>query len=288
MPEFGEVIAVPDAGMHVEEKCPFCPVDKQKRDLTSYIGKDNDSTKLASKLTANSDPKSNHLYFDVEFEIYRRYSAEAHHLICGNEVMKEEGEIEKYLIHTSKKTSQGSAGFLDPNDVGYDINNAKNGIWLPSVPDIFRKADGEPDFWWGDQSDWNRKNPTLLSRVSIGEWQRGDAAFIVMEAVKRQFHKGPHEDVGDATNNYVVMAISRLRQVTVFLEHFAENCPMENDGSKRKQPPYVPPYGIIALLDLLSKSLAKELKGHPGSWNYYISEFALQCSQWWKRQSVTE
>ncbi len=284
MPEFGEVIAVPDAGMHEEEKCPFCPVDKQKRDLTSHIGKDNNSKTLAENLEGDDDRKSDHLYFDVEFNIYRRYSAEAHHLICGNEVLKEEGEVEKYLIHKSKKTSKGSAGYLEPNDVGYDVNRAKNGIWLPSVPDLFRKTEGEPSRWWGDQTDWNRKNPTKPPRVSLGEWEKCDAAFIVMEAVKRQFHKGPHEDVGDASNNYVVMAISRLRQVTVFLEHFAENCPMEDDGSKRKQPPFVPPYGIVSILDLLSKSLSQELKGHPDSWNYYISEFALQCSLWWKRQ----
>src|SRR5690606_6946458 len=134
------------------------------------------------------------------------------------EVLKEEGEVEKFLIKDSKKTSKGAAGLLQPNDVAYDVNCAENGIWLPSVPDMFRKtAEGEPERWWGDQTSWNRRNVKagLPPRVSLEEWEKMDAAFVVMEQVKRQFHKGQHGKVGKPDKNYVDMAISRLRQVTV-------------------------------------------------------------------------
>jgi hypothetical protein len=281
--EFFEMVFIaPDEG-HSEGKCPFCPLEKKKIDKTSYIGKDNNSDTLGNNLEAAGDTKDKHLYFDVEFELYRKYSAEAHHLICGNEVLKEEGEVEKYLIEDAKTTSKTKAGFLQPNDVGYDVNSANNGIWLPSVPDMFRITNKEPARWWGDQKQWNRKNSTKPPRISLEEWEKCDAAFIVMEEVKRQFHKGSHGHVGEPHNNYVKMAISRLRQITVFLKHFAEKCPMEEDGSSRKKPPYYPPYRLIKLLDALSKNLERELDGHPDTWNYFISDYALQCSQWWKK-----
>lgn len=281
--EFGEAVAVPVSGDH-EGECPFCPYEKSPAEnKVSYIGKDNNSSTLAENLEADGDKKSEHLYVDTDFELYRQYSAEAHHLICGNEVLKEEGEVECYLIKQSKQTSKGSAGYLEPNDVGYDVNSAKNGIWLPSVPDMFRKVEGEPERWWGDQKVWNKKHSSKPPRVSISEWEKVDAAFIVMEAVKRQFHKGPHGSVGEPHNNYVVMAINQLRQVTVFLNYYAEVCPMEDDGSTRDEPPFYPPNSIIFLLNLLSSSLEKELEGHPSTWNYYISEYALQCSNWWKK-----
>ena len=79
------------------------------------------------------------------------------------------------------------------------------------------------------------------------------------------------------------MALNRLRQVTVYLNHFAETCPMENDDSARDEPPFYPPYKVIRILNLLSDSLEQELKGPPSTWNYYISEYALQCSTWWKK-----
>ncbi len=281
--EFGEAVAVISITEHQGE-CPFCPLEKVKAEnKVSFIGKDNKSGTLEKNLEKIGDIKADHLYMDIDYEIYRQYSAEAHHLICGNEVLKEEGEVECYLIKSSKKTSKEQPGYLEPNDVGYDVNSSGNGIWLPSVPDMFRKIGGEPERWWGDQKTWNKKNADKPPRVSIDEWEKVDAAFIVMESVKRQFHKGPHGNVGEPSNNYVVMAINRLRQVTVYLNHFAEICPMEDDGSKRDEPPFYPPNGVIKILNLLSDSLEKELEGHPSTWNYYISEYALQCSNWWKR-----
>lgn len=279
--ELGEGVAVTDTTEH-EGDCPFCPLEKNNiQDKVSYIGEDNDSTELGNNLEKRGDTKREHLYGD---QVYGQYSVEAHHLICGNEVLKEEGEVERYLIKQSKKTSKKQSGYLEPNDVGYNINSAKNGIWLPSVPDMFRKIeDKEPERWWGSQKKWNKDNADKPVRISIEEWEKVDAAFIVMKAVERQFHKGPHKRVGEPDNNYVVMAINRLRQVTVYLNHYTEICPMEDDGSTREKEPYYPPNGVIMILDLLSDSLKRELLGDPSTWNYFISKYALQCAAWWKK-----
>lgn len=285
--EFPEAVAIPTG--HAADKCPFCPLEQTPNSNVAKIGKDNDSTTLGNNLDAAGDDKQDHLYFDVEYEIYRDYSAEAHHLICGNEVLKEEAQVEKYLIKDSKTTTKGAAGWLQPNDTAYDVNCAENGIWLPSVPDMYRKAEQrEPDVWWGDQTKWNRKKAAgVPDRDSLEDWARFDSAFIVMESVKRQFHKGPHENVGEPHENYVVMAIGRLRQVTAFLNHFRDVCPMEADGTPKTNPPYYPPHGLPRLLHLLSENLRRELTGPPETWNYYISDFAMACSKWWKRHLST-
>lgn len=275
----------PGALPHDSDACPFCPVDAAPRDLTSKIGKDNKSGTLGTNLEAAADPKADHLYFDVDFDLYRNYSAEAHHLICGNEVLKEEAELEKYLVAQGKKTSKGAAGLLKPNDVGYDINHAKNGIWLPSVPDLFRRTKGRrPDRWWGDQKAWNAKRPAKTPpRMSLDEWERFDAAFIVMEAVKLQFHKGEHGAVGEPHNNYVREGIRRVRELTVTCQTYSTECPMKK-GEPTKKPPFVPPYKLIRMLNSVSKGLSRELKGPPESWKFFISEYALRCSNFWVKE----
>jgi len=267
-----------------DPECPFCPVDRTPRSVTSRIGKDNASRTLGANLEGSEDHKVDHLYFDVDYEIYRRYSAEAHHLICGNEVLKEEGEIETFLVKQGTTTSKGAAGKLEPNDVGYDVNHANNGIWLPSVPDMFRRTQGQrPARWWGDQARWNGKYPKRPARVSLEDWEKADAAFIVMEAAKRQFHKGEHGSVGEPHNNYVEEAIRRVRRLTIVCQAYSKVCPMEA-GEPKKDPPFVPPYRLIGMLDDVSRGLGRELTGSPETWNFYISEFALRCSQFWKRE----
>jgi hypothetical protein len=282
--EFGEAVSF-TPGVHEPEKCPFCPLEKKTDpDKKARIGKDNDSETLGKNLAAARDLKAEHLYYDCDFEIYRTYSAEAHHLICGNEVMKEEAQVEKYLIKEGAQTSKGAAGYLKPNDVAYDINGAGNGIWLPSVPDMFRAiGKKKPDRWWGDQTRWNKKHPDKPQRASLEEWEKADAAFIVMGAVKRQFHKGEHGAVGQPHDNYVKMAIGRLSLVSLLAEHYSDLCPMEEDETPRDKPPYWPAHGLAKILDLLSDNLKAELEGPPESWNFYISEFARSCSLQWKR-----
>lgn len=271
------------ANAHDGEKCPFCPLDKEKKDLTSYIGKHNKSSTLGRRLSAAGDKKEDHLYVDSE---HGKYSAEAHHLICGNEVLKEEGTLEKYLIVQSKTTSKGAAGVIDSdlNDVGYDVNSAKNGIWLPSVPYAHMGGRGRPapERWWGDQTTWNRENPEKPARISLEEWEKTPMAFAVMQAVGLQFHKGEHGAVGQPHENYVKEAIKRLREISLLAENYSKVCPMNEDGSARTEPPFYPPYRLISALNTLSAGLAEELKGPPDSWNYYISEFALECAYVWK------
>lgn len=279
MSEFKESIEIP-RGTHTEDKCPFCPPNEEPSSKTSHIGEDNDSEILSKNLEASGDRKYNHLYSDSQ---YGDYSAEAHHLICGNEVLKEEGEMEKFLVVQGRKTSKGAYGKLEPNDVGYDINAHENGVWLPSVPLMFMKTNGQnPDVWWG------KKRNSKDKRKRLSEKEKSEISFIVMQETELQFHKGPHGKIGEPHNNYAVMAISRLRQLTVFVEHYSTKCPMDADGAKRTDPPFRPPYAIVPRLHSLSRALKAELEGRPESWNYFISEHALECSRFWKLERLKD
>jgi hypothetical protein len=261
--EFKEAVAPPV--IHVDEKCPFCPVDKKPNDkIVAKIGEDNAPSTLGKNLIAAGIPKKDYLEDEDDVLAYGEFSAEAHHLICGNEVLKEEGEVEKYLIKEARQTSKGAAGLLKPRDVPYDVNAAENGIWLPSTRDEFRITKrGQPP-----------ESGTLWS--GLEESEKENDAFAVMEGVKRQFHKGSHGNAGQPHNNYVKEAIARLKQVRVWVSKYSEICPMEEDAPK-KEPPYYPPDGIVDMLNLLSANLRKELIGPPETWNFFISDLAWKC-----------
>ncbi len=122
MSEFLEAVNIPDVHGSIEDtKCPFCPiVIGPAPEHVAKIGRDNSSETLGSNLEG-IDPKSNHLYEDSE---HGQYSVEAHHLICGNEILGDEKEVEKYLITQNKQTTKGKPGLIENelHDVNWDVN----------------------------------------------------------------------------------------------------------------------------------------------------------------------
>lgn len=273
MTEFAEAVAIPLSG-HESEKCCFCPLEKEQEPTrVAKIGKHNASTTLDKNLEAIGDKKANHLYID---SVHGDYSLEAHHLICGNEILGDEKEVEKYLITQNKTTTKGAAGLIENtlHDVAWDVNAARNGIWLPSVPDLYRIIDGDPSIWWGEQT---KKS----GRKFLTEPEKENISFIVMKAVGRQFHKGSHTSAAPPDKSYVRFGLDNLNKVTKVLEYYSKTCPME-DGDKKKRdgPPYRPPHKIAKTLDLLSDVLKKELIGAPSTWKFFISKFALKCHVW--------
>jgi len=275
MTQFALAVAIPTSG-HDPEKCCFCPIETKKNPkVIAKIGKNNDSGTLGAALEKSSDPKSNHLYEDSEHGFY---SAEAHHLICGNEILGAEKEVEKYLITQDKETTKGAAGYIEKtlHDVDWNVNAARNGIWLPSVPVVYTNKGGDPAVWWGKQD--KKKNP---DRKFLKEGERNSISYVVMKEVERQFHKGPHGSAAPPHQSYVDLGIEELKKVKALLKYYSKECPME-DGRKKKRaaPPYRPPHGISTTLDLLSDRLKDELVGPPKTWKFFVSKYALRCQKW--------
>ena len=273
MSEFGEAVQLPESG-HDSDKCCFCPLEKEQiPERKAKIGKDNNSGTLGGNLRKKGDDEANHLFED---SIHGKYSVEAHHIICGNEILADEKEVEKFLITRNKQTTRKAPGHIENtlHDVEWDINAARNGIWLPSVPDKYRKIDGEPEVWWGEQTK-------ISGRKYLSPSEKSKISFIVMKAVGRQFHKGSHKSAAPPHQSYVDLGIDELKKVRKVLIYYSQKCPME-DGEKKKRdsPPYRPPHGIANTLDLLSDRLKQELLGPPKTWKYFISKFALKCHEW--------
>jgi len=260
---------------HDKNKCPFCKEDAPAEKGVAVIGKDNNSKTLGDNLESSPDPdpKADHLYEDSE---HGMYSAEAHHLICGNEILGDHKHMEKFLVTTTKDTSKHGKGFIEDElgDVPWDVNSSRNGIWLPSVPDMYRKTGGKaPDVWWGYQ-----KKST--GRTSLRVKQKREIAYKVMEAEKLQFHKGSHKNAAKPERNYVKLGKEELDNIKKFVKYYSKECPTETNGKKRGTQPIYPPCGLATILDLLSDRLKMELEGHPRSWNYFISVLARECRDW--------
>lgn len=136
---------------HDENECPFCQEnedvapdgvssqeqawDEDERSDDDYYTKKigNNSGTLEKNMAANGEPRPQD--WTLSYPVYdckgnkinlpdsHQITPNPHHLIPGNESLK---EVEKLL-----KWMYASEGHIE-KDINYDVNNAENGIWLPS------------------------------------------------------------------------------------------------------------------------------------------------------------
>jgi hypothetical protein len=266
--ELGELVdaAVPHEENDEDVPCPFCPRPVQEK-FATYPGARNDSAVLEAimgdpdKLTtrqANARPKNgaDHrqsasdpkpkpapIFSDEE---YGAYSAEAHHLISGNQAMKGH-EIEHWIV----------AGKLVSMDTGYSINNADNGEWLPSIPEQYKGG------------KW--------SALSFAD--KLDIAGRPMAEGIGQFHKGPHnisdkDDPGELHTSYPTYVKGLLTDLFELIVGWSQACPV-CEPVAAKNGPYLPNWRIHDMLDAVSRSIGEDLTGPPESWDYFISKLAM-------------
>jgi hypothetical protein len=180
--------------------------------------------------------------------VHGDYSCEAHHLISGNQAMKNE-PIEEWLCKSKGKIVK---------DTGYSINNSDNGVWLPSIPDKYKSGE-----WGSKKYD-----------------EKYEIAKKAMDSNKGQFHKGPH-DITDPEDPFGKYHISykdylkkELQKLHDRIRLWASGCflcekiDMENG-------PFKPNYKLHNMLDRLSDKVKDDLTDAPSSWSYFISKIAM-------------
>lgn len=273
MTDILEVVAV--AVIHTTENvnCPFCP-DEEPEPFTTYPGDANNSGVLgdvmqdpnllvskqsgcrpkerAPKRQSPSDakPKPNPIYHCDFGGVPHIYTCEAHHAISGKQAMKNH-KVEQWIWVDGKKD------FEIEKDTGYSINNADNGVWLPSVP----------------------------VHLSTGQWgglarsRKQQIAYQVMDANKGQWHKGPHnisdkEDKleGKLKDKYDTHLKGQLTKINDRIVSWSEKCKFckEKDDGK-----LWPNHKVHDMLDSLSKIIIEELEGPVAGWETFISRLAL-------------
>ncbi|MCA9707148.1 MAG: AHH domain-containing protein [Myxococcales bacterium] len=271
--QIGEMIHV-FLGMVLQDRCPFCTDPDDPESYTTYEGAKNSSKKLRtimndpSCLTAeqggarpkdgtkgkqsidDTNTSPNPIYRDDTTQYpglsapIGAYGNEAHHSISGNECMK--GEPIEDVIKNKNGEYEG--------ETGYSINNAANGVYLPSWSRA-RWGSGRPDGTWGDLSDGLK--------------------YDIMKAAMRsgagQAHIGSHDGKTTAKHpqSYPNHVKTKLSEITDRIASMRLECPEAKDKD-----PWPVPYGVNQWLDDLSRGISAHLKGHPRSWKYFVSQYA--------------
>ena len=245
--EMGESAALIEqiAAIEHDDDCYFCKAEKPaKEDILDLDDEDKNYTasgepppdgvvfkncaaKLGSRLRAAGDSPPE----------LKPYIFAAHHLIPGNASFKKSDLFTsgKYMIQEGNKEG----------NIGYDINAAANGVWLPGN--------------YG-QADWSMKT----------ESQRSAYAFKVMERKSRQFH--------DAHVNYNEFISDVLQKIYDKLNAAKDKetvlyCPESKDDETK---PKRALKGLVARLNTVSRRMSGFLTGNVSAWrqNIYTSRFA--------------
>jgi hypothetical protein len=271
MTEINELVAPPAPhSPGDDEACPFCPAPKPE-DFTTHPGARNNSSILEAIMAdpgclvskqSGARPKDGNEHRQrpsaakpkpdpiFRHQKWGAYSAEAHHLISGNQALKGH-PIENWI----------KGGSRIKKDTGYSVNNSDNGEWLPSIPE------GHKGGAWSPLS--------LEEKVEI--------ASEPMRRGKGQFHKGPHNvaDTEDLLGAHVTYPDEVKRLLSVLddvIYDWAAVCPI-CEPVDSDEGPFDPNWRVHDMFDALSRGIGTDLKGPPGHWKYFISRVALKFHQ---------
>ena len=276
MTEIGESVGLPFARQHERssEHCPFCPEEKPPEPWTTYAGAKNHSGVLRDLLVEpetlghrqpNARPKDGAKQRQradrrapqptFKTRAHGEYSFEAHHLVSGKQALKRVRAMEQWI----KKGAKIDA------DTGYSVNNARNGVWLPSVP-VSLQGGG-------------------FGRLTDAE--KFTIAGAVMADGHGQFHRGPHnvqpgEDLEEKHHDsYDAWLRESLKVIADRIHDWSFRCALcatKRDADAKLHPSV----RVNEALDRLSDIVRTKVTGGPARWDLFVSKLAY----WYHRQEV--
>ena len=189
----------------------------------------------------------------IQDEVGQTYNVvfSAHHIIPGNEALKGHPVL-RWVGDTASLGQYGkgvSSELADGEFIGYEINAAVNGIWLPGPYALSTK---------GKWTDKKLASPTTASFKQA-------YAFAAMDRMGRQFHYR-HTKYSDFITDC-------LKKVNTRLEGFAKECLIVNPEQKSTKP-YKAPYGLVSKLNRISNRLRPLLDGTRWSPHIYTDNDA--------------
>lgn len=282
-----------------EEKCPFCNDKKHKGYHTKHgalkdenVLRDNlksDETITSDKSVGNIYPFSgagdNFDYWEAEENVFEdhstRIAAAPHHIIPGDAVMSKVPALETW-------TTQ-SKGNKIKEDIGYSIDCAKNGIFLPRYPDIFgtkkthqvTRADGTtamvdgPSYY--GRGTWSALDPDEKKAI----------AFYIMCETNLQLHQTSHgaKYISDPNKSYNREAKDACVNLANFIKAKQMACP----AGEQKSEPYDPPYGLVSLINSESDKLRRRMAGgRIKNWSTWCTRIAEQLTLALRKGTVKE
>lgn len=274
MSELGEPITPPPRPNNCSTDCPFCASDKFLGYKTKG-GNAKDEKRLRDNLRAKSvitnepgigkiyplqgggDRTSGWLAKEGALEDFPVAMAAApHHLIPGKASMAK-SRLEKWTKAEKNKIKE---------DIGYNIDCAQNGIFLPHLPEIYwtkHKAGTKTPQSKFYGASWSELSNS--SKTSIG--------FLIMGDTWLQMHYTDHDDPYkhiDNDTNYDDQCKARCNRLADLMERRAKNAKCEDDTDKKLNPPYE----LVELINLESLKIKLNITGRPGWWKDFVSPLA--------------
>jgi hypothetical protein len=278
--QIGESVAPPALGLH-DDTCPFCE-GKDELQLRNYKTKhgalkeeDVLGHNLGASGTITADRGKNNVgnvyplsggdqphdgwtireQVLMEFEVWMK--ATPHHLIPGKASMRG-SRLENWTREDQGKIKQ---------DIGYSIDCAQNGIWLPYLPSIYTIKHVSKTVKQPMNTYYGTRWEPLHSDA------KHDIAYMIMSETWLQFHYTDHDAPYhhiDSTENYDGNAQARCNLLADVMETFwKDKCPKAKDDDK-----FFPPYGLVERINLQSEYMKQRITGKPSYWREWVTDLA--------------
>jgi hypothetical protein len=281
---------------HDAPKCPFC----KETTLLNYrtkFGEEKDEGKLRTNLAASgqitndggpifpiagANDKTKGWTADAgvfeDFEV--EMAAAPHHIIPGNTAMKR-SKVESWTRKSKGKIKQ---------DIGYDIDGAPNGVFLPHLPEIYFTRRIETGMWddaagdfvtqsvtmakgygqsWGDNKKKKQKGLSANAKESI--------VYTIMLETSLQAHFSDHDASyihTDAAMTYDLDCQRECDQLDDLMKLKSQLCPQKSNP----KPSFNPPYSLVGLINGKSAEVLTRITGRPKKWSSWISAAAHQLT----------
>ena len=208
-----EPVGVPEVSD--EWECPFEHKEGMKHDKKNVIPKhngENDAGKLADNIDANTKGKKSSRAFSAHGVSYH---LSAHHILPGNESWNKDNALKKWIDKKAK-------GSKVVGDIGYDVNDHHNGVYLGSG---------------------------VLYAAHSADMTKEEYTSLYMGQHKRQYHDR-HEPYSDFVVNCFIKIAEGLG------ERVKTGCEKAHCGGKEKDAKKsAPPYTVLKRLHALAKRL---------------------------------
>jgi hypothetical protein len=172
-----------------------------------------------------------------------------HHLIPGNESLKGSGVLVYMGAESviSGYDPPGGSKIKDGKSIGYDVNAAGNGVWLPS-PYALSNSNKWPS------QDGLKVVLQRLGQVVVDETESFKSAYVaagIEASGHRQFHMR-HEKYSQKVQEILDAMANKIRLLS-------SKCPVADDGKDDGK--FDPPVGLKTKLDGLSARMRSLLIG---------------------------
>ncbi len=193
-----------------------------------------------------------------------KMAAAPHHIIPGKAAMAP-STLEKWTCESKGKIKQ---------DIGYNIDCAQNGVFLPHLPEIY---------WTKYKKGTKKRQSDYYGQTwsGLSESSKQSIGFEVMRETWLQMHYTDHDDpyvhVDDEANydDECKEACNELSDA-MSLKEMQSTC-KDSDGK------LMPPYGLVHQINSASKEVLTRISNHPRNWTSWVSPLAQDFTQYVKR-----